>query len=106
MPIYVQFPGINGNVRNLSGLPGQGWIEISSFQFGVGRGISSPTGGSSDRESSSPSVSEIVVTKPPDIASPSLFNHCLGGPSGPVKKLGVSIVFTNAVPGGPRHTLH
>ena len=31
-------------------------------KFGIGRGISSPTGGTKDRESSAPSVSEITVT--------------------------------------------
>ncbi len=35
-------------------------------QFGVGRGISSPTGGSADREGSTPSVSEVVITKSTD----------------------------------------
>ena len=34
--------------------------------FGVGRGISSPTGGSADRESRAPVVSEVVVSKPTD----------------------------------------
>jgi len=41
--------------------------------FGVGRGISSPTGGSADRESSAPSVSEVVVSyeiqAPRDVAT-------------------------------------
>jgi len=45
------------------------WIELNSCQWGVGRGISSPTGGSADRESSAPSVSEIVVTKATDVSS-------------------------------------
>lgn len=37
-------------------------IEVSSFQWGVGRGITSPAGGSADRESSAPSVSEITLS--------------------------------------------
>jgi type VI secretion system secreted protein Hcp len=99
LPIYMQYGGIQG--ESVPGLPGHGWIEISSFQWGVGRGISSPTGGSADRESSTPSVSEIVVTKDTDSSSPNLFQHCLGG-----KRLRVSIVFANATkPGGPRHKL-
>lgn len=40
------------------------WIEISSFQYGVGRGISAPTHGASDREGSTPSIGEITVHKP------------------------------------------
>jgi type VI secretion system secreted protein Hcp len=99
MPIYMQYSGITGDAQNLTFH--QQWIEINSFQFGVGRGISSPTGGSADREASSPSVSEIVVTKKTDAASPSLFQHCLGG-----RRLRVSIVFTNGTtPGGFRHKL-
>jgi type VI secretion system Hcp family effector len=69
----------------------------------VARGISSPTGGASGRESSAPSVSEIVVTKATDVSSPGLFRAALGG-----GKLDVSLVFAAVGPGGlpgPRHTL-
>jgi len=44
--------------------PSAGWIELDSFQFGVGR--SSSTGsqsGGGGREGSAPSVSEITITK-------------------------------------------
>jgi hypothetical protein len=62
MPIYIQYGSISGDVASTGQ---KGWIEINSFQWGVGRGFTSPVGGSSaNRESSSPSVSEIVVTKP------------------------------------------
>ena len=53
--------------------------KLNSFQWGVGRGISSPTGGSADREASAPSISEIVVTKPTDAASTKLFDESLEG---------------------------
>jgi type VI secretion system secreted protein Hcp len=76
MPIFVQYSGMEGNVARL---PSTQWIEIDSFQWGVGRGISSPTGGSSDREGSTPSVGEIVVTKKTDARSANLFNECLQG---------------------------
>lgn len=56
-----------------------GGIEISSFQWGVGRGISSPTGGAADREASAPSVSEIVVTKNTDSSSPGLMKASQAG---------------------------
>ncbi len=52
-------------------------IALRSFQWGVGRGISSPTGGSADRESSTPSVSEITITKEIDASSPKLFELAL-----------------------------
>jgi type VI secretion system secreted protein Hcp len=55
------------------------WIELNSFQWGVGRGISSPTGAAADRESSAPSVSEITVKKAQDRASTKLLNHAYQG---------------------------
>jgi type VI secretion system secreted protein Hcp len=55
------------------------WIELSSFQFGVGRGISSPTGGSADRESSAPSLSEITITKAQDSSTGPLVTDALQG---------------------------
>jgi hypothetical protein len=93
MPIYMNYPGITGNVPSVAGLPGQ-WIEISSFQWGVGRGISSGSSSSSDREGSVPSVSEVVVTKPKH------HHHFLRG-----IKVPILIIFTNVLAGGPRHTL-
>ncbi|HZL34677.1 MAG TPA: type VI secretion system tube protein Hcp [Tepidisphaeraceae bacterium] len=97
-PIYMQFGDIKGDVQ-VSGYAGD--IELNSFQFGVGRGISSPTGGSSDRESSAPSVSEITITKAMDKASPLLFSSILSGPSTPE----VDIFFVNIIRGqGGRST--
>jgi type VI secretion system secreted protein Hcp len=54
------------------------WIELNSFQFGVARGVSSGAGGKT-RESSAPSISEIVVTKVNDVASPKLYEDSLAG---------------------------
>jgi type VI secretion system secreted protein Hcp len=78
MPIYMNYNSlaIAGDVTESTHI---GWIELNSFQWGVGRGISSPTGGSSDRESSAPSVSEITVTKAQDVASVPLINETLQG---------------------------
>src|SRR5262249_52981798 len=78
MPIYMEYDG--GSIAGDATAEGhEKWIELNSLQWGVGRGISSPTGGSADRESSAPSVSEIVVTKPTDIASVKLLNEALQG---------------------------
>ena len=67
--VKVQFfwdrSGAKSASLTVTGNPG-GSPAIS--QDGVGRGISSPTGGSSDRESSAPSVSEITMTY--DILAP------------------------------------
>lgn len=69
MPIYIKYGDIKGDVTAEGHAGTDGWVEVNSFQFGVGRGISSPTGGSKDREASAPSISEIVVTKPMDNSS-------------------------------------
>ena len=69
MPIYIKYGDIKGDVTAEGHLGADGWVEVNSFQFGVGRGIASPTGGGDDRESSAPSVSEIVVTKDMDKSS-------------------------------------
>src|SRR5579864_6116200 len=52
-----------------------GWFEIKDFSWGAGRGISSPTGASSDRGASAPNVREIHITRVIDKASP-MFVQC------------------------------
>jgi type VI secretion system secreted protein Hcp len=78
MPIYMNYD----NLAIKGGVTEEGhtdWIELMSFQMGVGRGISAPTGNTADRESSAPSVSEITVTKLQDQATPKLLNEALQG---------------------------
>ncbi len=76
MPIYMNYNSIPGDATAEGH---EKWIELNSVQWGVGRGISSPTGGSADREASAPSVSEIVVTKATDVSSPKLLNEAYQG---------------------------
>jgi type VI secretion system secreted protein Hcp len=76
MPIYMKYGDIKGEVTAKGH---EHWIEVNSFQWGVGRGISSPTGASGDRESSAPSVSEITVTKGLDSSSVNLLQEALAG---------------------------
>ena len=78
MPIYMNYDSlaIKGDVTEEGHV---GWIALSSFQWGVGRGISSPTGNTVTRESSAPSVSEITVSKMMDLATPKLLNESLQG---------------------------
>ena len=84
MPIYMNY-----NNLAVAGDVTEGghktWIELSSFQWGVGRGISSPTGASADRESSAPSVSEVVITKAQDISSVGMLTQALQGVGVPVQ---------------------
>lgn len=58
-----------------------GWINVDSMQLGVGRAVASQVGGSSKREVSSPSVSEVVFSRVSDMASPELFFQACGGVS-------------------------
>ena len=81
MPIYMDY---NNNAIKGGVTAGdyKGWIEVNSFQWGVGRGISSRTGNTAEREASAPSVSEIVVTKTLDAASPLLCQEDLNNSKG------------------------
>jgi type VI secretion system secreted protein Hcp len=76
MAIYLKYAAIKGSVTT-DGF--KDWIELHSFQAGVGRGISSPARGASNREGSEPSISEIVVTKQMDVASVPLLQDAWGG---------------------------
>lgn len=78
MAIYMKYssPDISGGVTT-AGYTQQ--IELNSFQFGIGRGVGSPTGSSSNREASTPSVSEITVTKVLDEASGNLIKEAYSG---------------------------
>src|SRR5207248_2974547 len=66
MPIYVQYGDIKGSVTAEGHTE---WVDVNSCQWGVGRGIGSPTGRDANREASSPSISEVVVSKSMDKSS-------------------------------------
>lgn len=72
MAIYMEIDGIKGDATQDNHAD---WINVNSFQFGVGRGISTPVGGAQNREASEPSISEITVTKQLDSASTLLFQE-------------------------------
>ena len=73
---FLQFGDIKGESTDKAH---KDWIEISSFQWGTTRGMTGPTRGVASRESSAPSVGEIVVTKRTDVASPKLSQACATG---------------------------
>lgn len=77
MAIYMQFADLPGTVTESSH---RNWIEINSFTFGAGRGITSRTpGNTTNREASTVSISEISVSKEMDETSPKLFTlACIG----------------------------
>jgi type VI secretion system secreted protein Hcp len=77
MAIYMKYGSVKGEVK----VPGYvDWIDIKSFQWGVGRAISSAQAGSvSEREKSAASVSEIVLTKSLDNSSVKFLEEALQG---------------------------
>lgn len=76
MPIYMQYDGIDGAVTT-KGL--EKWIELESLQFATSRGMHSAARSAAIRESTDPSISEIVITKRVDKTSPQLFRESLAG---------------------------
>jgi len=83
MPIYMGFFD-EANVCNRTLRGGvkakgyEGWIELQSMQLGTNRAIASSSSGST-RSGTTPTVSEIVVTKLPDAASAALFRESVQG---------------------------
>jgi type VI secretion system secreted protein Hcp len=76
MAIYCKFANINGPVTT-EGF--KNWIELDTFQWGVGRSIGTAARGAYSREHSEPSISEITVTKRTDVASPKLLLDAVAG---------------------------
>jgi len=76
MAIFLEIEDIDGSVTATGH---EGWIEVDSLQWGVGRAIASGVGTSADRESSKPSISEISISKKMDASSPLIFTEaCVG----------------------------
>lgn len=69
MAIYMKYADVKGST---TAAKHEKWITLESFQLGGGRSISTPVGSAENREASSLSVSEIVVTKQQDNASRAL----------------------------------
>jgi type VI secretion system secreted protein Hcp len=82
MAIFLKYGDLKGEVTATTH---KEWIQLHSFQWGVGRGISAGVGGASKREASAPSVSEVTVTKSFDAASPLLLKEALGGKAAVIK---------------------
>lgn len=69
------------------------YFEVNSFQFGVGRHVGAASG-TSKREGSMVSVSEVTMTKESDKASIKLFEEALHGPLS--RKVEIAFVRTGA----------
>ena len=76
MAIFMKYGDIEGDVTT-EGF--EKWTELQSCQWGVGRGVGSAMSGAMSRESSVPSISEIVCSKMMDAASPKLWTDSVAG---------------------------
>jgi type VI secretion system secreted protein Hcp len=72
MAIFIKFASIEGSSTD-NNFKNQ--VEVSSLQWGAGVGLSSASGG--DRSHTTPSVSEITVTKILDKSTEELFKSLL-----------------------------
>lgn len=79
MAIYMKYASVNGSATAASH---EQWITLQSIQWGGGRGIGTPSGSAKNREASMVSVSEVVVTKQQDNASPELATKSFVGTDG------------------------
>jgi type VI secretion system secreted protein Hcp len=79
MAAYLKYGEIKGESLAEGHKGSDGWIEVGSVQWGCGRAISTPVGASAKREASSPSISEITLTKLMDSTSPKLCKEALVG---------------------------
>jgi type VI secretion system secreted protein Hcp len=81
VPIYMSYTDSDGNAieGDVTAEGHEQWVELTSFQWGVGRYIFSPTGASAKPESTAPSLSEIICTKDTDAATPKLLNEAFQG---------------------------
>jgi len=79
MAIYLKYASVNGSSTAQSH---EQWITCDSIQWGGGRAIGTPTGSAKNREASMVSISEVVVSKAQDNASPELLKRSYVGTDG------------------------
>ena len=91
MAIYLKYEGIDGEATHENH---KKWIDVSSLQFGIGRGISTPSGSTANREASEPSVSEVTISKMLDGSSSKLFTESATGAAG--NKVEIHLVNTGS----------
>jgi len=84
MAIFLEYDGIGGDVT-ADGYVGQ--VKIDSASFSVSRAVTMETGNMSNRESSKPIFSEVVMGKGADSASAAFFKSSILGAAGKNAKI-------------------
>lgn len=79
MAIYMKYADVEGSSTAQSH---EKWITVESIQWGGGRAIGTVTGSAKNREASMVSISEVVITKQQDNASPQLSTKAFIGTDG------------------------
>lgn len=76
MAVFVKVEGVKGEAT-ATGY--KDWMQCSTFELGMGRGVSVSGAGASRREATAPSVSEIRFSKEMDSIDALLWKEALGG---------------------------
>ena len=97
--IVMKYGSADGNV-SLSQYTG--YSELTSCDFSIGRNIPSATGTNKDRERSTPTISDITITKPRDDASGMLLYYALGSEA---EKVEIVFLTTDQEGGKPIRTI-
>ena len=81
--IVLNYPGIKGECTDTNQ---KDWINVGSVQWGGARAITNPSG-SSQMKMSTPTISEIAISRPSDSASPHIWDASLCGSANKEKVL-------------------
>jgi type VI secretion system secreted protein Hcp len=81
MPIYMSYTDSDGNAieGDVTAEGHEKWVELNSFQWGVGRRISTPSGAAADPEADAPNLGDIACSKDVDAATTKLLNEAYQG---------------------------
>ena len=76
MSIFMNYSGIKGESSDKGH---KNWMDIENIQWGVNRRITTASSTQNDRESSNAEITDLVVTRHMDSATPNLFmESCCG----------------------------
>lgn len=74
--IFVKWPGFKGSAT-AAGY--EDWSEAKGLSYGIERRVTQSTAAATNREAARPELSQIVITKRADTASPKLFELSVAG---------------------------
>jgi type VI secretion system secreted protein Hcp len=92
--VFIKMDNITGDVTT-KGF--EGYLKLESFEWALTRTISAPTGGSSTRDATTPSISELTLSKSVDSSSAAIFLNAVGVAAIPTVTLVLADSVTNAV---------